>query len=232
MFFSMYRAINNDKKMGQAKKNSLLEAYKTGRKADFLGELLMYVIHRSNKATKSAVDVNDIALLAEAHYRCPICNHHLVENTLNVPISRYEIIDIFRDDIQGTPAEIALIDKPLSLECLSNKIALCLDHAAAYSKHPTVEFYLNLRKLKDRLAQEYQQIAEADAIKLEDEIKDIVEKLLKLNDSEPLEELSLTPLNIDSKIAPKNFLLRNDVKHRVILYYKYINDLFFSVRAQ
>ncbi|MDO5295547.1 MAG: hypothetical protein Q4F00_02745 [bacterium] len=226
MLLAMQKAVENDCIMGEGKKRSLLEAYNQERYADFLGELLIYVINKPNKADGLTVDPDDSFLLAEANFKCPLCNCALMKNVRNKAIRLYDIVSIYRNDIQGSKNELALIIQPKDLEGLDNKIALCHDDAARYASQPVIGDYLELRRRKDRLAKNYKLQLEIDGIKLEADIKDVVEGLLKLDVSEPLEELSLTSLTLDHKIAPRNNLLKNEVKYRVVSYYNYISDLF------
>ena len=229
MFEAMAKAIEDDDVIAAKKKKELASFLENGKEAEFLGHLLIYVINRENRISDSPVLSEDIPLLAETDYECPICRSPLVEYVKNTPVKKYEVIKIFPEDTSSFASEFANIPRPKHIDSPVNKIALCRDHAEEYALEPTAEDYERLRDIKDRLAAAYALRVDINDAALEDEIQSVLYGLAGITDDTVLEELSLDALRLDQKILPENHLLKNDEMTRVLRYYNFIDDLFSAM---
>ena len=229
MFEKMGKAVDADDIIATKKKKELAALLKNGKEAEFLGKLLIYVINRENRLLDTSVVSDDIPLLAEADYECPICHQPLVEYVKNAPVKKYEVVNIYPDNLSGFASEFALIPKPKTVNAPGNKIALCRDHAEEYILEPTVEEYTKLREIKDHIASTHSLRMNINDATLEEEIQSVLYGLAEITDDTKLEELPLDALRLDQKILPENHLLKNDEMMRVLRYYNYINDLFSRI---
>lgn len=229
MFETMGDAIEADDVIATKKKKELADLLENGKEAEFLGQLLIYVINRENRISNSPVASEDIPLLAEADYECPICHAPLVEYVKNTPAKKYEVIKIFPEDTSAFASEFALIPRPKRIDSPANKMALCRDHAEEYKLEPTAEEYTHLKEIKDRLATAYSLRVDINGAALEDEIQNVLYGLAGITDDTVLEELPLDALHLDQKILPENHLLKNDEMTRVLRYYNFINNLFSAM---
>ncbi len=229
MFEAMGRAVESDEIIAEKKKKELATLLENEKEAEFLGQLLIYVINRENRISNTPVVSEDIPLLAEADYECPICHAPLVEYVKNTPVNKYEVVNIFPSDISGCASEFALIPRPKRVDAPANRIALCRDHAEEYKIEPTAEDYAQLREMKDRLSAAYSLRVDINDAALEDEIQSVLYGLAGITDDTELEELPLDALRLDQKILPENHLLKNDEKTNVLCYYNYIDELFSAM---
>lgn len=152
MFEAMRRAIDSDDVIAAKKKKELLALLDSGKESEFLGNLLLYVINRENRLSDMPLVSDDIPLLAESNYECPICHQPLIKYVKNTPVKKYKVVNIYPDNFSESNSEFSLIKKPQKVDAPSNKIALCCDHAEEYATEPTVEDYTKLKSLKDQLA--------------------------------------------------------------------------------
>ena len=172
---------------------------------------------------------DDIPLLAESNYECPICHQPLIKYVKNTPVKKYKVVNIYPDNFSESNSEFSLIKKPQKVDAPSNKIALCCDHAEEYATEPTVEDYTKLKNLKDQLASTHHLLLDINDIALEDEIQDVLYGLAGITDDAKLIELPLEALHLNQKILPENHLLKNDEITRVLRYYNYINNIFSTM---
>lgn len=229
MFEAMDKAVDSDEVIASKKKKELATLLENGKEAEFLGKLLIYVINRENRLSNTPIVSEDIPLLAEADYECPICHAPLVEYVKNTPVKKYEVMSIFPSDTTTCALEFALIPRPKRIDAPANRIALCRDHAGEYEIEPTADDYNQLREIKDRLSATYSLRVDINDAVLEDEIQSVLYGLAGITDDTELEELPLDALRLDQKILPENHLLKNDEMTRVLRYYNFINDLFSAM---
>lgn len=79
MFEAMGKAVEADTIIAIKKKKELTALLKNGKEAEFLGQMLIYIINRENRVSNSSIVSDDIPLLAEADYECPLCHAPLVD---------------------------------------------------------------------------------------------------------------------------------------------------------
>jgi len=229
MFEAMGKAVEADTIIAIKKKKELTALLKNGKEAEFLGQMLIYIINRENRVSNSSIVSDDIPLLAEADYECPLCHAPLVDYVKNTPVKKYEVIKIYPDDISAVVSEFDPIPKPKKIDAPGNRIVLCRDHAEEYMVEPTAEDYFRLREIKDRLSSTYSLRVDINDATLEDEIQNVLYGLAGITDDTELEELSLDALRLDQKILPENRLLKNDETTRVLRYYNFIDNLFSAM---
>ncbi len=225
----LIKSIQDDQDIAIRKKNSLQRLYDEEKNAELLANLLLYVINRTNRFAATPLEINDIPLLAEAGYECPICHAPLVEYVKTTAVKRYGIVPIYPVDIAGHEAEFKGITPPVRLDAKDNWIAMCRDHAEEYCVEPTREDYIKLRDTKERISANYALKSDVNDMALEDEIQTVLSGLVGDINEDALVELPMDALRIDRKISPENHLLKNDETTRVLRYYNFINDMFAAM---
>lgn len=228
MFENLKKLVSSDVVVSAKTKNDLLSLLQDGKKAEFIAKSLLYVINRENKMPMIIVpvDTDDLPLLAQANYECPICHTALVEDVKNNSIKKYEIVNIYPKDTSHCSSEFAGINKPVNINDNSNKIALCLKHAQNYKLGPTRKEYEHLIEIKHRIVKTYTALTDINNASLEDDIQSVLDGLSGITANTILEELPLNALRLDQKIAKDNSLLKIDITDKVLRYYNYIDGLF------
>ena len=218
--------IIQDAEVTQRKKNEFQRLYDAEDDAYFLYSVFMYVLQRNNKIIANAVEYQDAPLLAEVNYECPITHEKLVEEVKGIPKKKYEITQIFPDDL---PSELAatfnaVYPRPKNLDAPENLIALSQETSENYLMSPMVDEYKKLYEIKQVTSKQYNAINAINRIELEAEIRAAIEGLISINPSDMLPQLEYAALRIDQKIS--DALLMNDVRNHVLQYYRYIETIF------
>lgn len=218
--------IIQDAEVAQCKKNEFQRLYDAEDDAYFLYSVFMYVLQRNNKIIANAVEYQDAPLLAEVNYECPITHEKLVEEVKGIPKKKYEITQIFPDDL---PSELAatfnaVYPRPKNLDAPENLIALSQETSENYLMSPMVDEYKKLYEIKQVTSKQYKAINAINRIELEAEIRAAIEGLISINPSDMLPQLEYAALRIDQKIS--DALLMNDVRNHVLQYYRYIETIF------
>lgn len=218
--------IIQDAEVAQRKKNEFQRLYDAEDDAYFLYSVFMYVLQRNNKIIANAVEYQDAPLLAEVNYECPITHEKLVEEVKGIPKKKYEITQIFPDDL---PSELAatfnaVYPRPKNLDAPENLIALSQETSENYLMSPMVDEYKKLYEIKQVTSKQYKAINAINRIELEAEIRAAIEGLISINPSDLLPQLEYAALRIDQKIS--DALLMNDVRNHVLQYYRYIETIF------
>lgn len=218
--------IIQDAEIAQRKKNEFQRLYDAEDDAYFLYSVFMYVLQRNNKIIANAVEYQDAPLLAEVNYECPLTHEKLVEEVKGIPKKKYEITQIFPDDL---PSELAatfnaVYLRPKNLDAPENLIALSQEASENYLMSPMVDEYKKLYEIKQVTSKQYKAINAINRIELEAEIRAAIEGLISINPSDVLPQLEYAALRIDQKIS--DALLMNDVRNHVLQYYRYIETIF------
>lgn len=218
--------IIRDAAIAQRKKNEFQRLYDAEDDAYFLYSVFMYVLQRNNKIIANAVEYQDAPLLAEVNYECPLTHEKLVEEVKGIPKKKYEITQIFPDDL---PSELAatfntVYPRPKNLDAPENLIALSQEASENYLMSPMVDEYKKLYEIKQVTSKQYKAINAINRIELEAEIRAAIEGLISINPSDVLPQLEYAALRIDQKIS--DALLMNDVRNHVLQYYRYIETIF------
>ena len=218
--------IIQDAEIAQRKKNEFQRLYDAEDDAYYLYSVFMYVLQRNNKIIANAVEYQDAPLLAEVNYECPLTHEKLVEEVKGIPKKKYEITQIFSDDL---PSELAatfntVYPRPKNLDAPENLIALSQEASENYLMSPMVDEYKKLYEIKQVTSKQYKAINAINRIELEAEIRAAIEGLISINPSDVLPQLEYVALRIDQKIS--DALLMNDVRNHVLQYYRYIETIF------
>ena len=218
--------IIHDAEIAQRKKNEFQRLYDAEDDAYLLYSVFMYVLQRNNKIIANVVEYQDAPLLAEVNYECPLTHEKLVEEVKGIPKKKYEITQIFPDDL---PSELAatfnaVYPRPKNLDAPENLIALSQEASENYLMSPMVDEYKKLYEIKQVTSKQYKAINAINRIELEAEIRAAIEGLISINPSDVLPQLEYAALRIDQKIS--DALLMNDVRNHVLQYYRYIETIF------
>lgn len=218
--------IIQDAEIAQRKKNEFQRLYDAEDDDYFLYSVFMYVLQRNNKIIANAVEYQDAPLLAEVNYECPLTHEKLVEEVKGIPKKKYEITQIFPDDLPSKLAATfnAVYPRPKNLDAPENLIALSQEASENYLMSPMVDEYKKLYEIKQVTSKQYKAINAINRIELEAEIRTAIEWLISINTSDVLPQLEYAALRIDQKIS--DALLMNDVRNHVLQYYRYIETIF------
>lgn len=218
--------IIQDAEIAQRKKNEFQRLYDAEDDAYFLYSVFMYVLQRNNKIISNAVEYQDAPLLAEVNYECPLTHEKLVEEVKGIPKKKYEITQIFPDDLSSELAATfnAIYPRPKNLDAPENLIALSQEASENYLMSPMADEYKKLYEIKQVTSKQYKAINAINRIDLEEEIRVAIEGLISINPSDVLPQLEYAALRIDQKIS--DALLMNDVRNHVLQYYRYIENIF------
>ena len=229
MFEEMEKAIENDTSVSKRTKAKLLKLIDSGQEAEFLANLFMYVVNVENRKSGEVAVRDDIPLLAEVDFQCPICHRRLIEQVKANTIKKYDIVHIYPKIIIDVDLETS---KPKNLDDHSNLIALCRDHAEEYLLSVTKEAYQELKQIKHQASMLYTRRVDVNEAALDEEIREVLLGLTTIPSNTLLKELSMDALRLDQKILPNNTLLLNDETTRVLRYYHYIEGIFAAMERE
>lgn len=167
---------------------------------------------------KDCTDLQERELLDETGGLCPLCGEPLIGYKNGRRFKLYDIAHIYPHS--PTPKQLEDlkdIPVPKDVESLDNLILLCKKSHPRQDFYTTRDDYLLLYAKKQQLVAEYRARQEAAGVDLATELKDILMRLLALDDSE-LTELSFEPILVRRKI--KEASLRRKVLNYVSLYYE------------
>ena len=224
---NLIKLIDIDPNISSAKREQLHGFFDSGDAARFLAEVFLYAVNKPNKEDED-IDYKDAPLLLEAGFECPVCHRKLVETVKDQAIKRYAITHIFPTDIEPEKAQEfeRAYPKPSKFDSQDNLIALDEDCAERYMIDPSLEEYIKLREIKNELVRNYAAKSKANSIELEDDIRIVIDALIGIQDESKLIELEYDALRIEEKIDSKNFMLRMETQHNVVMYYRYIESIF------
>lgn len=222
------KLIGVDTTIPDSKKKSLMAFHEAGDDATFLAEVFLYALNRPNKKQSNTVEYQDVPLLAEANYECPLCHKKLVDTIKGQAVKKYRITQIFPDGLDDeTAAEfVAIYPAPKKLDVPDNLIALDVDCAEQYLLSPNAEEYRNLYEIKTQLARNYAAKLAVNSVQLEDDIRTVLDALSTIRDASELVELEYEALRIDEKFDAENFILKNETQVQIVTYYRYIEKVF------
>ena len=225
---SFVKLINVDESISETKKKKLIAYHTAGDDARFLAEIFLYAVNRANKKADDIVEYEDVPLLAEVNYECPLCHKKLVDTVKGQAVKRYRITQIFPDDLDPTTAAEfdAVYAAPKRLDIPNNMIALHEECSERYLLNPTVNEYKKLREIKEEIARNFAAKLAVNSIQLEDDIRTVLDALSEIRDASELVQLEYDALHIDEKFEPENFILKNETQLQVVMYYRYIEKVF------
>ena len=191
-------------------------------KRDFRGAEVMPQDNR-----KKPTPNQDQLFFAEVGGLCPLCGKSLMILGKNKYVKQYQIAHIYPcNPTTKDLSVLAGIEPPTDTEEYSNKIALCISCHQTYDDDKTLDRYTALRRKKDRLMARDSIRNVIGDYPLEDDISDILTKLLLLDDSgiEPI-ELSVTALKVKAKVEDEYALLRRNIEENVTKYYAVVQKM-------
>lgn len=226
MFQKIMNVIIQDSEIAKRKKDEFQRLYDLGDDTYFLYSVFMYALQRNNRIIINTVEYQDAPLLAEVTYECPLSHEKLVEEVKGIPKKKYEITQIFPDDLPQDLAEAfdAVYPKPKNYDAPENLIALSIEESENYLMSPTVEEYKKLYEIKQITSKQYKAVNAINRIDLEEEIRAAIDGLVSIKTSDNLPQLEYDALRIDQKI--NDALLMNEVQNHVLQYYRYIENIF------
>lgn len=222
----LHRVIEQDTEIADRQKNAFYDLYKADDQCGFLVQTFLYSLQRKNKNSPDRVEPQDIPLLAEVNYVCPLTQTQLVDQVDGVPWSRYTLTHIFPKDlpINAAAGYEAIYPRPENLDAPENLIALCNEEAEKYELAPSPEKYKHLYEIK-RQAEKFSKLfSDMNRVQLEEEIRTVLAVLQNPQDLENLPQLEYTALRIDEKISES--LLRYEVRNHVVQFYRFIETTF------
>lgn len=171
---------------------------------------------------------------AEVGGLCPLCGKALIQIGKTKYIKQYEIAHIYpcNPTTKDTSALIGIIP-PQDTEAFDNKIALCLACHHTYDDDKTLDRYLELKSKKDRLLAETSIKNIIGNYQLEDDISDILSKLLTIDDK-TISSVSLNTnaLKIKEKIEDNYSLLRRTIEGNVTKYYPLVQKMLKEIGSE
>lgn len=186
-------------------------------------ELDSYHIERKNPSEA------EIRLyLREVDYRCPLCGKELQTRRQKKPNQKlFQIAHIYPN--RPTVEQYCILKGVDRLgensESFENKIALCPSCHATQDYHTTTDEYYGLLNIKKRLLLDTALNDATLSLGLEDQIKAVVQKLTRLQESE-LEALNYNPVPIAKKFTGAEILLKTKILGYINTYYPLIREEF------
>ncbi len=226
VFEKIMNVIIQDVQIAKKQKDIFQNLYDSDEEVEFLVATFLYALQRNNKIVDDKVETQDAPLLGEVNYECPISHTKLVEEIKGIPTKKYEVIQIYPDDLSPEQESEfdAIYAKPENLDDPSNLIAVSMDTAERYMMKPTVDEYRQLVEIKQSTSRKYSAMNAINRIDLEEEIRIALDALTTLTASKDLLELEYEALRIDEKVD--DLLLQKDIQNHVVSYYRYIEKIF------
>ncbi|WP_314353550.1 ABC-three component system protein [uncultured Granulicatella sp.] len=219
---------SNDQSVPKTKKDDLDNLLASNDIGKFLCQCFMYALNRDNKFLDQELRIDDIPLLSEVDYQCPLCNSPLIKKIRNMSVKKYEITKIFPDDLSSDEQDLFIANRTpvVHLDSSDNMIALCTDCSETYLLNPELDEYTKLFDLKEYSKKNYQMQMQVSNLNLEDEIQYIINSLYDINSTTGIQDFRMDPLLIRDKIDSSCFILKHTVTSYVLQYYKFIRKLF------
>lgn len=221
--------IAQDVSISKSKKDEFKRLFAQKDDAKFLSNAFLYSLHRNNRFADNKIEYQDIPLLEEVNYKCPLTRMPLVENIKGQPRKCYEITQIYPIGLT-TKEEIdfsSISKRPDNMDDPSNLIALSKKAAEEYSIKPTLKEFEILLKIKEFTTRRTKALNSINRLDLEEEIRLVLDALVSLTYSSELPQLSYDALKIGEKI--EDYLLQVDIEKLVVRYYLYIESVFSNI---
>lgn len=166
--------------------------------------------------------------LKEVNFHCPLCGKVLQSKKQKKESQKkFEIAHIYPNKpTYEQYSELNGLERlGINCESIENKIALCTTCHKEQDHHTTKDEYLRLLNIKKSLINQIDIREILDQMQVEDDIKEIINKLSKVEDFE-IVELKYDPVEIKNKIRDDFPLLKRKVKHNVTDFYPFIFEEF------
>ena len=168
----------------------------------------------------------DARLLTEANNLCPLCGKRLLGEKSGSSLKLCQIAHIYPHSPTAEQVTVLKsVPKPSDAEAFENLIALCQDCHKKQDFHTTVEDYMQLYDLKQRIMAQNKAMDGASCVPIEIQIEEVLQKLRAV-DITNMAKLSYTPVAVERKIRQENGLLREKIKGLVVQFFPFVQDLF------
>lgn len=185
------------------------------------------------KERKSPTPAEEQLYLREAEFHCPLCGKDLRHRKQKKANKLYEIAHIYPNsptqEQYKTLAGLRRLGR--DSETFENKLALCKDCHDAQDYHTSKEEYLELVKIKEKLARKTALNEATFDLGLQQDIATVIGRICALQDEE-FEKLNYSPVALANKFACNERLLKSRIAAYVINYYPYIRDLFRNMEGK
>jgi len=222
--------INSEPNLYKDNKDFLNLSFNTDDRATFLAYALIHVVGMTNTNESKDTSVEEIPYLSEANNHCPLCGNDLVQTTRGRRNAFYGITKVYDDEFDSETKKelVAVYPAPSSIDSNTNKIALCLSCYSGYRANPSQETYIELISKKRTFERNLEIDSALDGIDVENSLQRIITDLGNMSSEKIAGLLPLDPKEIREKITD-DFLLRDDVTHWVLKYYKFIEQQFSNL---
>ncbi|PKK97436.1 MAG: hypothetical protein CVV57_09745 [Tenericutes bacterium HGW-Tenericutes-2] len=222
--------INNEPNLHTDNKNLLNHSYLNDDRATFLANALIHVVGMTNTNDSIDTTYEEIPYLSEANNHCPLCGNDLVRNIRGRRNAFYGITKVYDEEFDDeTKKELESVHPaPSSIDTKDNRIALCLSCYSDYRANPTHDTYQRLISKKQSFERNSEIDAALSRIDVEKSIEKIINDLGNLSSDKAAGLLPLDPKEIKDKITD-DVILRDDVTHWVLKYYKFIEQQFSNL---
>ena len=222
--------LRGDKSVPAKVTKRLQGYYDNDQYNEFFSQAILYALSRDNLAEEQETSDNDIFLIEEANYSCPLTGEKLYKKVKGETLRKYRIVQIYPDDL--TPEQSLEFDKikpaPANYDSVDNLIALCPDCAAAYIHNPTPQEYERLLQKKNEIVRIHAGKIAASGSDLEKEIVEIIKAVIGINKRTQLKRFS-DPVKVKDKIRPEFYALQQEMEDRVVKYYPFIEEKFSAL---
>lgn len=219
--------LRDDKSVPAKTVRRMQKYYDEDQYGEFFAQTILYSLSRNNLSSTQETTQDDIILIEEANYKCPISGEKLYKKVKGERLARYRIVQIYPDDL--TPDQVIAFEKvepaPRNLDSLDNQIALCPDCAEEYLHNPTPEEYEKLLQKKKEIVRIHTGRMAAFEMNLEGEIEDIIRAVIGINKETKLKSFT-EPVKITEKIHPDFYVLQQEMEDRVVKFYSFIEERF------
>ena len=119
---------SNDISVPSNKKADLDNLLASNNLGIFLCQCFLYALNRDNKALDQELRTDDIPLLSEVDYQCPLCHSPLIKKIKNKSVKKYEITKIFPNDLSSDKKDLFIANRTpaVHLDSSDNMIVLRL----------------------------------------------------------------------------------------------------------
>lgn len=164
-------------------------------------------------------------LYAEAGGFCPLCGRPLIAHKGKNLIKQGDGAHIYPHEATDAQKQaLAEVVVPQDIESLDNLILICLFCHVYQDVATTKNDYLRLRAAKDRIKVAYARMRDLGDLGIEQDIRNAVAALIKLDKNEVDGLLQMDPREITEKIHSP--LLRNEVRGNIIKYFRFLKSIF------
>lgn len=175
--YNILQAIKKDTTIPERNYDVFNKLYEEEKYTDFLVEALIYACSRTNKA-ETEIQEDEIPLLSEVEYACPICGKPLITDVRGTSKRNYEIVSIYDESYELPPN----VEHPKNLNTNKNRIALCKNHYDEYFDNVDETRYKAMLELKEKVESQKKARDVVSGIKLQRQIIEVIDALKEDND--------------------------------------------------